>query len=165
MPLSLLFLTCPDLLKDVPQFSIREVTEGVQIIAHGATEEHWVLGNDGHLLSEVVQPNLLCVHPVNGDGSKWLGHSVEYCQERGLPSTCTTHNANLRRLEMEMWLWFEQNVHTQHTLYLLRGFDVEVEGLEHKWEFGRILEGHILEYNFPLLWPHWWWFLLWWKGL
>ena len=66
---------------------------------------------------------------------------------------------------MEMWLWFEQNVHTQHTLYLLRGFDVEVEGLEHKWEFGRILEGHILEYNFSLLWPHWWWFLLWWKGL
>ena len=160
-----IFLTCPDLFKDIPQLSIREVTEGIQIIAHGATEEHWVLGNDGHLLPEVMQPNLLCVHPINGDGSKWLSHAVEHCQERRLPSTCTTHNANLRRSEMEIWLWFEKNAHTQHTVYLLRGFDVEVEGLEHKWEVRRVAEGDILQYNLPTFWPYWWWLLLWREGL
>ena len=66
---------------------------------------------------------------------------------------------------MEIWLWFEKNAHTQHTVYLLRGFDVEVEGLEHKWEVRRVAEGDILQYNLPTLWPYWWWLLLWREGL
>ena len=96
LPTLPLFFTSPHLLKDVPQFCIREVTEWVQVVPHCTTEEHWVLRNDGHLLPEVVQPNLLRVHSINHDGSKRLSHPVEYCQERRLPSTCTTHNANLR---------------------------------------------------------------------
>ena len=91
------------LLKDVPKCSIGEVTEGVQVVVHGATEEHRVLGDDGHLPPEVMQPNLLCVYPIDGDHSKGLGHPVEHCQQGRLPGTCATHNANLGRLEMEMW--------------------------------------------------------------
>lgn len=87
------------LLKDIPQCSIREVTEGIQVVAHGATEEHRVLGDDGHLLPEVMQPNLLCVYPINGDGSKGLCHPVQHCQQGGLPSTCATYNTNLGRWE------------------------------------------------------------------
>ena len=96
------------LLKDVPQRSIGEVTEGIQVVAHGATEENRVLGDDGHIPPEVMQPNLFYVYPIDGDGSKRLSHPVEHRQQRGFPGTCATHNANLRRSEKEMWqVWFE----------------------------------------------------------
>ena len=134
------------LLKDVPQCSIGEVTEGIQVVAHGATEEHWILGDDGHLPPEVMQPNLLCVYPIDGDGSKGLSHPVEHRQQGGLPGTCSTHNANL---EMLKWRCGESGLsrgvsysggRLSHELYLLCGFDLKAERLEHEREVRRVTE-------------------------
>ena len=41
------------------------------------------------------------------------------------------------------------------TVYLLGGFDVEAEGLEHQWQVDRVAEGHVVQYNLSLLWPGW----------
>ena len=128
-PLHPWLFTLPHLLKDVPQLCIREVTEWVQVVPHCPTEEHWVLRNDGHLLPEVVQSNLLCVHSINHDGSKRLSHPVEYCQERGLPSTCTTHNANLRRWRMNCGSQLSRkHTHSREELHV---------PIQHKWHSQR----------------------------
>ena len=41
------------------------------------------------------------------------------------------------------------------TVYLLGGFDVEAEGLEHQWKVDRVAEGYIVQYNLSPLWPGW----------
>ena len=53
------------------------------------------LGNNGDLLSEVMESYLCGLHSIYHYPSRGFGQSEEQCYHRGLPCSCSSHYANL----------------------------------------------------------------------
>ena len=70
--------------------------EGVQIFSHASREESWILRYDRDVAPNIMKAQLLDVDTINVDYTWWLSETEEGSEHGRLPSTCPTHNANLK---------------------------------------------------------------------
>src|SRR5690606_11308307 len=84
-----------NLIESGPNCFVRVLVERIQIVADSSTEHHRILGNDGNLLSKIIQPYRTDVDSIDPNSSGWFG-KTEQCRNHGtLSCTSSTNNSDL----------------------------------------------------------------------